>query len=178
MACALSAAMLMPAAAAEAIFPFASQIGLAPPTGMTASTSFPGFEDREYEIFIRLIALPGSAFGEIEKTLTPEGLRKQGMAMQRREYVTLPSGRALLVYARQDEARLRKWLLIAPFPEVTALVSFEIPYKAGPRYSEPAIRAALATVTVRSSVPDEEKLALLPFKMGDLGGSCRAWRCN
>ena len=170
-ACATAAAGL-PAAATEPIFPVASQIGMVPPPGLSASASFPGFEDPDNSVFVRLVALPGNAFAEIEKTMTNDALRKQGMTVDKRENLRLPSGRALMIAARQqaDAVRLHKWLLVAPFGEITALVSFEIPSQAAARYPESAIRAAMATVAVRMVVPPAEMLALLPFKLGDLAG--------
>ena len=77
-----------------------------------------------------------------------------------------------MIAARQqaDAVKLRKWLLVAPFGGITALVSFEIPSKAASRYPEAAIRAAMATVAVRAVVPPEEMLTLLPFRLGDLAG--------
>jgi len=173
-ACVVSAALLMPAAAAaaDAVFPLASRIGLVPPPGLTASTSFQGFEDRDNGVFVRLIALPGKAFVAIEKTMTNDALRKQGLTIDKRENFALPSGKGLLVVARQqaDSVRIRKWLLIAPIGDVTALVSFEMPNKAAARYPEAAIRAALATLAVRSVVPAKEQLALVPFKVNELSG--------
>jgi hypothetical protein len=77
-----------------------------------------------------------------------------------------------MIAARQqtDAVRLHKWLLVAPFGEITALVSFEIPSPAAAHYPETAIRAAMATVAVRAIVPPAEMLALLPFKLGELAG--------
>jgi len=77
-----------------------------------------------------------------------------------------------LIAARQqaDAVRLHKWLFVAPFGEITALVSFEVPSKAVARYPEATIRTAMATVAVRADVPDSEKISLLPFKLGDLAG--------
>ncbi len=169
--CVLAAASL-PAAATDPIFPLGSQIGMVPPPGLAASTSFPGFEDPDNSVFIRLIALPGNAYGEIEKTMTNDALRKQGMTVDKRENLTLPNGKGLLIAARQqaDAVRLHKWLFVAPFGEITALVSFEVPSKAVARYPEATIRTAMATVAVRADVPDTEKLSLLPFKLGDLAG--------
>jgi hypothetical protein len=166
------AAASLPAAAAEATFPLGSQIGMVPPSGLVASTRFAGFEDPDNNVFVRLIALPGKAYGEIEKTMTNDALRKQGMMVDKRENLTMPNRKGLLIAARQqaDAIRLHKWLLIAPFGEVTALVSFEMPSQAVARYPEATIRAAMATVAVRGEVPDEEKLSLLPFKLGDLAG--------
>ncbi len=166
------AAVSLPATAADPIFPLGSQIGMVPPPGLAASTSFPGFEDPDNSVFIRLIALPGNAYGEIEKTMTNDALRKQGMTVDKRENLTLPNGKSLLIAARQqaDAVRLHKWLFVAPFGEITALVSFEVPSKAVARYPEATIRTAMATVAVRADVPDIEKLSLLPFKLGDLAG--------
>lgn len=161
-----------PATAAEVTFPLASRIGLAPPAGMTVSRSFLGFEDTQNSAFIRLVALPGQAFGEIEKTLTNEALKKQRMTVLRRERLTLPSGKALLVVMRQeaDSGRIVKWLLIAPLPDLTALVSMELPDQAASKYSDQNIRESFASLVSRPVVPKEEQLALVPFKIGDDGG--------
>jgi hypothetical protein len=165
------ATLPLPAAAADAIFPTASRIGLVPPPGMQASTAFPGFEDRETSSFIRLIALPGKAFSEIEKTLSSDTLKKQGMAIEKREGFPMPSGKGMLVIAQQNTGsmRIRKWLLIAPLGEVTALASVEIPLSVT-RYPAPAIRTALATLTARPHVPVDEQLAMVPFKLSELSG--------
>jgi len=148
-ACVVSAALLMPAAAAEPVFPVASPIGLVPPPGLAPSASFQGFEDRDNGAFIRLIALPGKAFAEIEKNLTDDALRKQGLTIDKRESFALADGKGLLLVGRQQtkSARIRKWLLIAP-----------------------VIRAALATLTVRTAVPAAEQLALVPFKVNEMAG--------
>jgi hypothetical protein len=171
-ACLLAAALLQPAAAAEAVFPLASRIGLVPPDGLKSSGSFPGFGDEQNDVYVRLIALPAEAFAEIEKTMTDDALKKQGMTVEKRESLTLPAGKALLVIARQDAnaVRMRKWLLIAPLDDITALVSFEVPSQAETHYPPAAIRASLATVVARATVPAEEQLQLLPFRMTELAG--------
>src|SRR5262245_22608048 len=170
-ACAMAAA-LSPAAATEPTFPPGSQIGLVPPSGLVASSRFAGFEDPDKSVFIRLVALPGKAYSEIEKTMTNDALRKQGMMVEKRESLTMPNRKGLLIMARQqaDAVRLHKWLLIAPFGEITALVSFELPSKAAAHYPDATIRAAMTTVAVRVDVPDDEKLSLLPFKLSDRAG--------
>jgi hypothetical protein len=172
LACIVSAALLLPAAAAEVVFPVGSAIGLVPPPGMTASTRFPGFEDGQNSVFVRLIALPAKAFVEIQKTLTNDALGKQGMTVEKRESPELPGGKGLLLVARQETKAgpIRKWLLIAPVGDITAMASFEMPEQAARRYPETAIRAALASIAVRPKVPDNEMLALLPFTMSELAG--------
>jgi hypothetical protein len=168
---ALLAAPAPPAAAAEATFPTGSRIGLVPPPGMQASKSFPGFEDRENNAFIRLVVLTGTAFAEIEKTITSDALKKQGLAVEQRESFPMPNGQGLLVVAQQSagSAHIRKWLLLAPLGDITALVMVEIPLSVT-RYPAPAIRAAFTTLAARPHVPVEEQLALVPFKLADLSG--------
>jgi hypothetical protein len=171
-ACALWATLVLPADATEAVFPIASRIGIVPPAGLNASTTFPGFEDDQKNAFIRLIALPAAAFAEIEKTMTNDAMKKQGMMVEKRETMKLPSGNAILVIVRQSTpaGQLRKWLLIAPMDNLTAMVSFEMQAKSPPAYTDAAIRTALATLTTRSTVPDDEQLRLVPFRIGDTAG--------
>ena len=161
-----------PAAAADAVFPTASRIGLVPPAGLDPATSFPGFEDNAKSAFIRLIALPPEAFAQIDKTMTNDALKKQGMAVEKRETMKFPTGNAVLVLVRQDTplGRLRKWLLIAPLENVTAMVSFEMQAGSPPRFSDDAVRKTLKTLVTRPSVPDSEQLMLVPFRLSDTAG--------
>ena len=73
---------------------------------------------------------------------------------------------------RQDTAggRIRKWLLIAPIDNLTALVSLEMPATAPAPYPDAAIRATLTSLAARPHVPAEEQLTLVPFQVGDLAG--------
>src|SRR3954471_25016964 len=91
-ALAVAAMLSVPATAvlaADAIFPVASRIGMVPPEGLKPATGFPGFEDQAANVFVRLIALPGAAYAEIEKTMTNDGLKKQGMTVDKREQLAL-----------------------------------------------------------------------------------------
>ena len=164
------AALAVPAAAAEAIFPTASRIGLVPPPGMKASTSFPGFEDRDSNAFIRLIALPGKAFTEIEKTMSADTLKKQGMTIEKRESFPMPSGKGC--WSSRSRAPAHAHPQVAPDRAARrdhrARLG-RIPLSVT-RYPAPAIRAALATLTARPHVPVEEQLTMVPFKVGELSG--------
>jgi hypothetical protein len=171
-AVAVSAALLAPAAAADAVFPIGSRLGLVPAPGLEAATTFPGFEDTQNGVFVRLVALPASAFGTIEKTMTNEALKKEGMTVEKRESLPLGGGNAILAIVRQEtpKERIRKWLLIAPIGDVTALVSLEMGAKQPPAYPDTTIRTMLTSLVARASVPPEEQLALVPFKVGDTAG--------
>src|SRR3954468_15967264 len=138
---ALLSLLAMPAVAADAVFPVASRLGMVPPAGLQPATTFPGFEDNAKSAFIRLVALPPQAFTEIEKTMTNDAIKKQGMVVEKRETLKLPTGNAILVLVKQDtpSGRLRKWLLIAPLDNVTAMVSFEMQATSPPPYSDETV---------------------------------------
>ena len=110
--------------------------------------------------------------------ITAEALRKQNFTLETREAATVPGGKGFLVVGRQqiDKKPVRKFMLFAAFPELTALVTAQIPDAAKPRYPDARIRESLRTVAMRQSVPDEEQLALLPFKVSDRAGFAIRWR--
>lgn len=171
-AIAMLAGLPLAAIAAEAVFPVGSRLGLAPPPELKAATSFPGFEDNQNRVFVRLVALPGVAYAEIEKTMTNDALKKQGMTVEKRETLTLGGGKGILAVVRQDTpvGRIRKWLLITPVGDLTALVSLETPFPVPASYSDAVIRTTLTSLAARPTVPPEEQLTLVPFRLGDLAG--------
>ncbi len=160
-----------PLYAADPIFPMASVIGLVPPDGMAISTSFPGFEDSGKDSVILLAAQAPAVYADLKKGLDADVLKKAGITVDKREDIPLSFGTAALVTgkAQADKKNYRKWLMIGQAKSVTALVNAQVPEKET-AYTDAAIRAALLTLTVRETVPDAEKLAVLPFTIGDLSG--------
>ena len=163
--------LAMPVRAADPIFPPGSRIGLVPPAGMVTADAFFGFSDPSKDAAILIAALPAAAYSQIEKTMDTEALRKQGITLDKREPMQLKVGKGFLFTGRQvvDKARYRKWLLVAAASDLTALVTVQVPEREN-AYSDPVVRAALATLAVRPSVPQAEELNLLPFDIGDLAG--------
>jgi hypothetical protein len=167
-------ALMLPAApvrAADPIFPPGSRIGLVPPAGMVTADAFFGFSDPNKDAAILIAALPAAAYSQIEKSMDTEALRKQGITLDKREPMQLSIGKAFLFTGWQvvDKARYRKWLLLAAASDLTALVTVQVPEHEN-AYSDPIVRAALATLAVRPTVPQAEELSLLPFAVGDLAG--------
>jgi hypothetical protein len=160
-----------PAHAADPTFPIGSRLGLVPPPGMIASDAFPGFHATDEDAAILLTTLPAAAYAQIEKTFDPQALRKQGVEVEKRESMDLNGGKGFLLIGHQvaEKARFRKWLLIATMGDLTALVTAQIPEQ-DKTYSDSAIKDALATLSVRATVPEKEELALLPFTVGELAG--------
>ena len=168
----IAALFVLPAYAAEPAFPTGSRIGLAPPAGMSASKTFPGFVDTDNKAAILITAMPGGAYAEMEKTLAPDALKKQGIILEKRETLQLDIGKAVLITGTQvapDKTTYRKWLLIAATPAGTAVVSVQVPVKSK-AYSDATVRAALDTLALRNNVSETELLTMLPFTVGDLAG--------
>jgi hypothetical protein len=161
-----------PALAADATYPPGSRIGLAPPAGMVTSKSFFGYEDPDNNAAIILLALPAQAYPDLDKSVTADALKRQGVTLEAREDVTLAVGKAFLVTGHQEVENniVHKWILVAGSSALTALVTVQIPDAAKALYPDAAIRAALATLAIRDTVPVDEQLGLLPFKVGDLAG--------
>jgi hypothetical protein len=166
-----TAVAVLPARAADPVFPLGSRVGLVPPSGMVMSKKFAGFADPKEDAAIVITTLPQGAFAEIEKSFDTDAFKKQGVTVEKREPIKLAVGTGFLISARQtiDEAHYRKWLLVVPAGDMTALVSIQVPEQNN-TYSEATLRAALATLAVRASVPQDEELGLLPFTIGDLAG--------
>jgi hypothetical protein len=118
-----------------------------------------------------IAAQPAAAYPEIEKSLATDSLKKTGITVDNREEMKFDFGKGILVVGRQtaDKTRYRKWLLIVQGNDLTALVNVQVPEQET-AYPDATIRAALATLAVRATIPDAEKLSLLPFTVGDLAG--------
>jgi hypothetical protein len=161
-----------PVRAEDPVFPPGSRVGLVPPPGMVASNTFDGFADPSKDAAILITVLPAAAFAQMDKTLDVETLKKQGVALEKREPMQLSFGKGFLLSGRQtaDRTRYKKWLLVAGASELTALVTVQVPEPEDKVYPDRVVRAALATLAVRSKVPEAEELGLLPFSVGDFAG--------
>lgn len=155
--------------AADAVFPTGSRVGLVPPPGMKPSTNFVGFEDPENEAAILVATFPAEAFSALDKSMVPDTLKKQGI--DSREPMAVAGATGFLLTGKQAAGgtSYNKWMLVAPAAGITALVTVRAPEQ-NKKYTDQAVRATLATLAVRPSVPDAERLSLLPFKVGDLAG--------
>jgi len=160
------------APAADAVFPPASHIGLVAPATMKPSQNFRGFEDHDANASILILEVPAQAYAGVEKQLTPEALKKDGLVEEKRETVTLNGAKGLLLAGTQenDNKKYRKWLLLASWPEGASLIAFQVPDENKSKYPEASVRAALLSVTLRPVVPVDEQLRLVPIRFDDLSG--------
>jgi hypothetical protein len=139
---------------------------------MTPSQTFRGFEDRDASASILIVEIPSQAYATIEKQLTPETLKKEGMVEEKRETVTVNGAKGLLLGGTQetDNKKFRKWVLLASWPEGASLVAFQVPEENKSKYPDADVRAALMSVTLRAVVPIDEQLRLVPIRFDELSG--------
>jgi hypothetical protein len=160
--------LALPAHADDVVYPPGSRLGLVPPPGLHASTSFPGFEDRDNNVALLLGTLPPEAYAQFEKSDSAEGLKKLGATLEKRETLTLPNGNAILVIGRQE--KLSTWMLVEALPDMTAMITLRLPDTAKEIYPEKVLRSMFASLAARAEVPVEEQLGLLPFRLGEMAG--------
>jgi hypothetical protein len=160
-----------PALAADPTFPPGSRLGLVPPAGMIPSDKFDGFADPDKDAAILITVLPPAAYPQIEKAFDADALKKKGVTLEKREPVQLSFGKGFVLIGTQvaEKTKFRKWLLVASANDLTALVTVQVP-SPDSAYPDSVIRAALATLAIRPTVPEAEELDLLPFSIGDLAG--------
>jgi hypothetical protein len=161
-----------PALAADPVFPVASPIGLVPPAGFTTSTKFFGFENPQASAAIVLLAMTGDAYPELEKGLTDENLKSRGVNVAIREAMTFKDGKGIFVAGPKEVNGLKTYesVLIATISGVTALVSVQMIEASHAIITDAVVRDTLKTIAVRQNIPESERLAILPYKIGDLSG--------
>jgi hypothetical protein len=166
-----AALAVLPAQAAEALFPTGSLIGFVPPPGFIVSKHFPGFENSDGGSIV-LLTLPPQAYAEIEKSMTPEAFKAQGITEEKRENLALPDGKGVLVTGSEQDngQKFRKWMFLGSIPAAIGIAAVRIPDEAVKSDSDDAIKTSLLTMTARASVPIEEQLSLVPFKFAEMSG--------
>jgi hypothetical protein len=167
------ALLAAPATAAEPVFPPGSRIGLVPPPGMTASRAFQGFEDRARGAVLVITELSAQSYRKVREDFGEERMRAGGMELIAREEIETTSGGALLVGARQTEngVAMRKWALLAFAPDdLTAVIVATFPESARDAYPDAVLRAAFASLWIKTRLSTDELLAALPYRLGELGG--------
>jgi len=168
---ALAIVTLAPAArAADPVFPVNSRIGLVAPAGFTPSNRFNGFENPGASAAILLVELPADAYADVEKSFTDEALKARGMTAQLREPLTFKDGKGFFVSGPQESGGQKRHesVMVANVGGITAVVSLQMVEASHATITDAIARDAFKTLSVRREVPESEKLAVLPYKIGNL----------
>jgi hypothetical protein len=157
-----------PAFAADPIFPPGVRIGLVPLVGLTAAKTFPGFETSDQGVKVLITELPTAAFAEVEnafKSTPPGGTGPKPESLETvagKAYYTVEN-------ANDGKSAVRRYSMILSGGNFSGYVAAQIPENAAKIYSDDAVRQMFASATIRKEVPVDEQLALLPFKLTNLG---------
>jgi len=176
----LMMALTAKAVADDVIFPPGSRIGFVPPPGLRVSQNFVGFEDADRKVAVLFAEFPGAAYGELIEGMR-SGVSTSGVTDAKREMLLTQSGAAYLIAGDQqaEGGRFRKWILVTrrsdwdpaeTGPGLAYLVMIQVPDEAKHVYPEATIRSALASLSIRREVPNDELLGTLPFKVTELAG--------
>lgn len=159
---------------ADPVFLPGSRIGLEPPKGVVAAKQFPGYEDTERKVAITILDLPGPAFDQLQRDAF--SALPRGMKIEKREMFGFADGAGYLITGTTETegVKVRRLILLASTSEadlghVGTMINVQVPEAARNVYPDSVIRAALATVTFRKA-PLDERLGLLPIKVGDFAG--------
>jgi len=137
---------------------------------MAVSKRFMGFEAAEKGAAITVIELPPQAVADLRAGLGDEVLKAQGLTVESRDQIEVLGAPTDLVSGQQSAAgfALRKWLLVAADPTLTAFVIAQTPSDGS--YPEAAIREALRTIAFRAPLSIEDQVAALPFRLDERAG--------
>jgi hypothetical protein len=159
---------LDPAAAAEPIYPRGIRVGLVPIEGLAPAQAFVGFASADQGVKVLLTELPAAAFGEVEAAFkaTPEGVG--GVKPQNMETA---AGKAYYTVetAKEGTETVQRYSMIVSGGQFSGYVAVQVTEASSKTVSDDAVRKMFATVAVRKDVPVDEQLALMPFKIGQLG---------
>ena len=158
--------------AAEPMFPAGGAVGIAPPSEMTPSHAFAGFEHKDSGSSIVISELPAEAYQQLVESFTPDALKARGVdAAGPAEDLALAAGaKAKLIRGSQEQngVAIRRWIVIASNDAVTAVVTVQSPRTAA--LAEADVEAALKTVAFRAPQAIGDQIAALPFAIGDMAG--------
>jgi hypothetical protein len=158
-----------PALTADTVFLPGVRIGLTPLVGLVRAKSFIGFESEDQSVKVLVAELPPEAYGEVAGAFKSN---PAGMGGIKPESIETAAGTAYYTAenARDGAASVRRYSMILPGGTFSGYVAVQIPENAARIFTDDAVRQMFSTAVIRKEVPVEEQLALMPFKVGDLGG--------
>jgi hypothetical protein len=166
-ALALLVALAWPALADDPTFPPGVRLGLTPLIGLVRAKSFPGFESEDQHVKVLVTELPADAYGEVQKSFKDAPAN----APVKPENIETAAGPAFYTVenAKDGATAVRRYSMIVSGGTFSGYVAVQIPENVTKIYTDDAVRKMFASATTRKEVPVTEQLAMMPFKMTDLG---------
>jgi hypothetical protein len=156
-----------PALAADQVFPPGARIGMTPLVGLAPAKTFTGFETEDKSVKVLIAELPVAAYGEVMNTFKTN----PAAAAVRPESLETGAGTAYYTVdnAKNASGVIRHYAMILSGGTFSGYVDVQVPENATKIYSDDAVRQMLASAVIRKEVPVDEQLALMPFKVSNLG---------
>lgn len=156
------------ASASDVVYPPGSRIGLVPLSGIIPLSNGAGFENPENNLIVSFREMPASAYEAIDTAIREK--KPLPTAMEKAETFATAAGKAYLSRAGGPNSgpNNNRIAIIVSDGQIAGYVAVDVPEAAARTYSDQAIRQMLASTTLRTEVPAEEQLALLPFKVSEL----------
>jgi hypothetical protein len=154
--------------AGDPVFPPGVRVGMAPLVGLVPAKAFTGFESEDQSVKVLVAELPAAAYGEVMNAFKTNPAIINGAKPE-----SLETGAGTAYYtaetAKNASGTFRHYSMILPGGAFSGYVDVLVPENATKIYSDDAVRQMFATAVIRKEVPIAEQLALMPFKVGDLG---------
>ena len=156
------------ARAADPVFPPGARVGMTPLVGLVPSKAFTGFETEDRSVKVLIAELPAAAYGEVMNTFKTNPAIAAGV---KPESLETSAGTAYYTAetAKNASGVFRHYSMILSGGAFSGYVDVQVPENATKIYSDDAVRQMFASAVVRKEVPVDEQLALMPFKVGNLG---------
>jgi hypothetical protein len=164
----LFVAAICPALAADTVFPPGVRVGITPLVGLVGARTFVGFETEDHGVKVLMAELPPEAYNEVVTAFKANPAGANGI---KPESIETSAGVAYYTAenARNGATNVRRYSMILPGGAFSGYIAVQVPENASKIYTDDAIRQMFASAAVRRQVPLEEQLALLPFKISELG---------
>jgi len=164
---ALSSTAAVSALAADPVFPPGARVGMTPLVGLNKARTFVGFETEDRGVKVLVADLPPEAYGEVANAFKAGPTGAGGIKPESIE-TSAGLGYYTVENAKDGATNVRRYSMILPGPNFSGYVAVQVPENASRIYTDDAVRQMFASAAIRTEVPVDEQLGLLPFKMGEL----------
>jgi hypothetical protein len=158
-----------PAFAADPVFPPGVRVGMVPLVGLVRAKTFIGFETEDGSVKVLVAELPADAYGEVVNAFKAN---PNGAGGIKPETIETSAGVAYYTVenAKTGPTTVRRYSMILQGGSTfSGYIAVQVPENASKIYTDDAVRQMFASAVIRKSVPVEEQLSLLPFKVSELG---------
>jgi len=156
-----------PAFSADPVFPQGMRVGLTPLVGLARAKSFVGFETDDQGVKVLVTELPAEAYGEVMNAFKANPAGAGGV---KPESIETSAGLAYYTAetAKDGPTSVRRYSMILPGGTFSGYIAVQVPENAAKIYTDDAVRQMFASAVIRTEVPVDEQLGLMPFKIREL----------